>query len=79
MSAAETERLFSAMVRAVRQKRNLTQDELAARLLVSQSRISQIESGREALLESTLEDIAAALGLSMRQFLAEGLRLTAHP
>jgi transcriptional regulator with XRE-family HTH domain len=70
-----TERLFSAMVRACRVKRKLSQVELAMKMCRTQARVAQIESGREALSESTLEEVADALGLTMLQFLREGLRL----
>jgi transcriptional regulator with XRE-family HTH domain len=49
----------------LRQKRNLSQTELASKIGVSQSTIAQIETGRNDPSVTTLRKIAAGLGLNV--------------
>jgi transcriptional regulator with XRE-family HTH domain len=77
-------RLFCDIVRVMREARGLSQQELGARCRsaakpqgISQSAIQQIEGGTYSIRESTLAQIAAAMGMDLRSFLLEGLKRTA--
>ncbi len=71
--------LLPAIVRAVRLSRGLTQEALGSKAGVSKVAVSQWEGGASGLSEATLERVASALELSVRELLVEGLRLTAPP
>jgi transcriptional regulator with XRE-family HTH domain len=51
-------------VRALRQERGLTQDDLAGRLELGKSAVSRIESGERGLAASELAVLAGLLGIS---------------
>lgn len=74
--SGEGERVLSAIVRAVRVKRKLRQEDLASLVGVTRPQIAYWESGSHGLSEASLERIAGALGMSVRDLLVEGLRLT---
>ena len=59
---------ISNAIRKARQKAGLSQQELAARVGVSQKKISRIESGRDECVTTIiplLSDIAASVGVSL--------------
>jgi transcriptional regulator with XRE-family HTH domain len=60
-----------------RKARNVTQEQLAKRLRISQERVSQIESGAETISVDRLLDFADALGI--RLVVAEDPNATIHP
>lgn len=53
--------LFGNRVRELREERNVTQEELARRVDLSRTSITNIEKGRQRILLHQLVDIAAAL------------------
>ena len=69
---------LSQLIRAVRERRRLSQAQLAALCSPprAQANVATWESGTRPLSEATLETVAQALGLSVRELLAEGLRAT---
>ena len=58
-------------LKSLRQKNNLTQQELADRCELSKGFISQLESNQTSPSLSTLEDILTALGSSFHEFFQE--------
>jgi len=61
--AAKVEGLgLGPMIKALRRGRDMTQAELAARVGVSRSSITNIERGNQILTETTVKAIAEALG-----------------
>jgi transcriptional regulator with XRE-family HTH domain len=70
------ERLICDFIRAIRIARGLTQEQLAERCGRTAPAIVQWESGARPLSEATMALAAEGLGLSLREFLKEGLRLT---
>ena len=54
-----------AMIRQMREKKNLTQEELAAQLFVSSKAVSKWETGQGLPDISLLEPLAGALGISV--------------
>ena len=58
-------------LRGIRQKRDLTQEELALMSGLSQGYINQVESGKRRFTQKTLSAIAEALGLPMVAFFKE--------
>jgi len=59
-----------AMIRQMREKKNLTQEELAARLFVSSKAVSKWETGQGLPDISLLEPLAAALDISLIELVA---------
>lgn len=57
-------------LRKIRRQRKLTQKELAALAQVSQSTIHYIERGKKSPTLYTLERLAEALGVEMRELLS---------
>jgi transcriptional regulator with XRE-family HTH domain len=53
--------IFGSRVRALREKRNVTQEELARRVDLSRTSITNIEKGRQRVLLHQIVDIAGAL------------------
>ncbi len=53
--------LFGNRVRELREEKNVTQEELARRVDLSRTSITNIEKGRQRILLHQLVDIAAAL------------------
>ena len=70
-----SDRLFSEIIRRARTSRGLDQATLGSRCNPprSQSAVAQWESGARPLTEATLEVVAEALGLPLRDLLLEGL------
>lgn len=60
---------LGANIRAARERRKLSQQQLAARLGWPQSRVSRVESGRTALDAVDLVLVAGALGSSTGRLL----------
>lgn len=60
------------LVRRFRTIAGLTQDQLASALKCSRTRITWIESSRQALTLSQLEEVAAACGLELTLFVKRG-------
>jgi len=56
------------LLRDVRLEKGLTQSELAARLEVTQSRVSKVEQGERRLDLVELQDWCSALGISLVSF-----------
>ena len=54
-------RLFGSRVRALREEKNVTQDELAKRVDLSRTSITNIERGRQRVLLHQMVGIAQAL------------------
>jgi transcriptional regulator with XRE-family HTH domain len=54
-------RLFGNRVRALREEKNVTQDELGRRVDLSRTSITNIEKGRQRVLLHQMVDIARAL------------------
>lgn len=69
------ERTLSEVIRRVRANRNLSQKELGALCHPprDQPAVARWESGASPLLETTLDVVAEALGVSVRDLLLEGL------
>ncbi len=53
--------IFGSRVRALRERRNVTQEELGRRVDLSRTSITNIEQGRQRVLLHQIVDIAAAL------------------
>ncbi len=62
-------------IRALRQKNNLTQSELAGRCELSKGFISLVESDLTSPSLSTLEDILTTLGSSFHEFFSDEIEL----
>ena len=73
------ELLLWLVLKTVRERRALSQREMAAKLGVTQPVVSRWESGESAIGEDTLAKYAGALGVSVRELLLEGLAGTAAP
>jgi transcriptional regulator with XRE-family HTH domain len=54
-------RLFGSRVRALREEKNVTQEELAKRVDLSRTSITNIEKGRQRVMLHQMVDIAVAL------------------
>ncbi len=68
-AAMENETTVGARIRALRQARRLTQDELAAACAVSRSAVAQWETDRAGQLRGNISRIADALGTSVEHLL----------
>ncbi|KXA43087.1 MULTISPECIES: helix-turn-helix domain-containing protein [Staphylococcus] len=56
---------FGQNIKQIRKQRNLTQKQLADQIEISQSYLSDIESGRKNLSIKTVKKLADSLGLSV--------------
>jgi transcriptional regulator with XRE-family HTH domain len=56
-------------IQKIRQERQITQEELAERLTVSQSWLARIETGRETPNLKRLQQIARALGVKVKELI----------
>ncbi len=56
-----------SLIRAWREYKNITQQEMAKRIGISQSAYSQMENPDANLRQTTLEKVAAAMGLTPEQ------------
>ena len=75
MTTAQRPHYLPTLLRAVRLHRGLLQADLARLLDCRVPTVSGFESGASALSERTLEHVADALGISVRELLLEGLGL----
>lgn len=75
------ERVLSEIIRTVRANRGIGQAELGQRCNPprAQPAVAQWESGARPLTEATLEVVAEALGVSVRDLILEGLGVQAGP
>ncbi|SRR6266542_3184626 len=71
ISAPEIYRIIGQRVRAERQKRKLTQNELAERVELTRTSITNIERGRQKLLLHTLFAFAAAFEIDAKELLTD--------
>jgi transcriptional regulator with XRE-family HTH domain len=62
-------KLIGERIRDERQKKRLTQDELASRIGLKRASITNVEKGRQQLLVHTLLQIADSLGTAPERFL----------
>lgn len=62
-------KMIGERIRDERQKKRLTQDELASRIGLKRASITNVERGRQQLLVHTLLQIAESLGTSPDRFL----------
>jgi transcriptional regulator with XRE-family HTH domain len=62
--------MIGARIRDERRKQHLTQDELASRVGLKRTSITNVERGRQKILVHTLVDIANSLGTSPARFLS---------
>jgi len=62
-------RLFGSRVRALREERNVTQEELAKRVDLSRTSITNIEKGRQRVLLHQMVEIANALDTEPMQLI----------
>jgi len=69
--STEVYKLIGERIRDERQKKRLTQDELASMIGLKRASITNVESGRQQLLVHTLLQIADSLGISPDRFLAK--------
>lgn len=67
----DTGHIFPELLRAARKRAGKTQQQMADLARVTQAAVSQWESGKEVLLETTLAKYAGALGLSLADLLAQ--------
>lgn len=61
--------ILGSNVRQLRQKKNWSQEELAGRADLSQTYVSQLESGQRAVTIDVLDQLARALGVPPDQLL----------
>lgn len=64
--------MFGSRVRALREKRNYTQEELGRRVDLSRTSIVNIEKGRQRVLLHQLVDIADALDAKPAELMPRG-------
>jgi transcriptional regulator with XRE-family HTH domain len=65
---------FGRAVRRLRQERGMTQAELAARLSLGRTSITNLEKGRQSPPLSMLPEIASALGVDPLRLIANAVR-----
>jgi transcriptional regulator with XRE-family HTH domain len=65
---APKERMASRL-KAIRERRGLTQEQLAEKSGVSRTYLARLETGRQDPTLSTLEKLAKALGVKVRRLL----------
>ena len=56
---------FGQNIKQIRKRMNMSQKELATKMEISQSYLSDIESGRKNLSIKTVKKLAGSLGLSV--------------
>ncbi|MGB9407032.1 MAG: helix-turn-helix transcriptional regulator [Terracidiphilus sp.] len=66
---------MAGQVKEIRRARHLSQRQLAGRMQVPRTYISKIENGKAIPTLSSLERLAAALGVDMRQLLRDARSL----
>ena len=71
MKVKQYKNIVGENIRTIRQKRSLTQEELALMSGLSQGYINQLESGKRRFTQKTLSAIAEALGLPLITFFKE--------
>ncbi len=67
--APQIYKMIGERIRHERQKRNLTQDQLATAVGLNRASITNVENGRQKILVHTLVQIADSLGTSPARFL----------
>jgi transcriptional regulator with XRE-family HTH domain len=72
-------RLFGSRVRALREQRKVTQDELARRVELSRASITNIERGRQRVLLHQMMEIATALDADPVDLVPSASSLQADP
>ena len=70
MAYIETKRALAACLRELRQKKRLTQEELAARLETSQSRVAKMEAGDPTVSIDLLIQALYRIGATRRRVAA---------
>ena len=60
-------------IKELRQRKNITQQELAKRIGLSQSHLSLLEAGKRSLNFDQIEKIAKTFGMSIYEFFDEGI------
>jgi transcriptional regulator with XRE-family HTH domain len=60
---------MAARLKAIRERRGLTQEQLAEKSGVSRTYLARLETGRQDPTLSTLEKLAKALGVKVRRLL----------
>ncbi|WP_395015326.1 helix-turn-helix domain-containing protein [Dongia sp.] len=65
-------RLFGDRVREIRDQKNVTQEELARRVDLSRTSITNIEKGRQRVLLHQVVEIASALDVNVRELMPAG-------
>lgn len=68
-----TQHLLADVLRAARERAGLTQSELARLCDLSQPAVAGWESGKRPIQETTLEKVAAAIGLGVEEMLYQEL------
>ena len=71
--------MFGSRVRALREKKNVTQEELARRVELSRTSITNIEKGRQRVLLHQVVEIADALDAKPSDLLPKGTPEEAGP
>ena len=66
----EAQKILGACVRALREKKNLSQEKLAAKAGISYQYLSGLETGKENFSIQVLESLAKSLGLPLRSLVA---------
>lgn len=70
-SASDTDRQVGRRIRIARNKRGISQTELAARLGISPGQVGKYENGANRIAVTRLSDIADRLGLPVTRLLTE--------
>ena len=66
----EAQKILGACVRALREQRSLSQENLAAKAGISYQYLSGVETGKENFSIQVLESLAKSLGLPVRALVA---------
>ena len=70
LSTTEVYRLVGDRIRLERSKRKLSQEDLASRIGLTRTSITNIEKGRQKMLLHTTVDISLALGIPISEILS---------
>lgn len=66
---------FGQNIKQIRKRMNITQSELATKMEISQSYLSDIENGRKNLSIKTVKKLADSLGLSVTDLFNDDITL----
>lgn len=61
---------FGKRIKAIRQKRKLSQEQLAEKVEIALTNMGKIERGESFVTSATLEKLADALGVKIQEFFA---------